>query len=217
MNTQEIVTKIKELRELTPKRNFTQSLDIIINLQQIDLKKPEHKVDVGITMQTPIKAKPLKICVVVDRTLANQASEVFNHVLFNDDMMAMKGDIKKIRTITHNFDKFVVQAAYMPQFAQVFGKFLGPMNKMPSPKLGMVITDKTPMQPLYDKLQKTVHLQTKKNLVLQSSIGAENESDEALAEKISLLHQTLTQTLVNRENNIKNIGIKFTMSKLVVL
>ncbi|MCH8519496.1 MAG: hypothetical protein LAT82_01950 [Nanoarchaeota archaeon] len=216
MNTQNVVNKIKELRELTPKRNFNQSLDIVINLQQIDLKKPEHKVDVGITMTTPIKPKPLKICVIVDKTM-KEAEGVFDHVLYGDDMVAMKGDMKKIRTITHKFDKFVVQSSFMPQFAQVFGRFLGPMNKMPSPKLGMVITDKTPLQPLYDKLQRTVHLQTRKNLVLQASIGAENESDEELAEKIVQIHQALVQTLVNRENNINNIGIKFTMSKLVVL
>lgn len=216
MKTQDVVPKIKELRELSPKRNFAQSLDIIVNLQQIDLKKPEHKVDLGIVMPTPIKAKPIKVCAIVDKSMAH-AEDVFDYVLYNEDMMAMKGDLKKIRTITHNYDKFVVQAAYMPQFAQVFGKYLGPMNKMPSPKLGMVINEKTPLQELYDKLQKTVHLQTKKNLVLQSSIGTENETDEELAEKIAQIYQTLTQSLVNHENNIKNVAIKFTMSKVVVL
>lgn len=216
MKTQDVVPKIKELRELSPKRNFAQSLDIIVNLQQIDLKKPEHKVDLGIVMPTPIKAKPIKVCAIVDKSMAH-AEDVFDYVLYNEDMMAMKGDLKKIRTITHNYDKFVVQAAYMPQFAQVFGKYLGPMNKMPSPKLGMVINEKTPLQELYDKLQKTVHLQTKKNLVLQSSIGTENETDEELAEKIAQIYQTLTQSLVNHENNIKNMAIKFTMSRVVVL
>ncbi|MFT4244099.1 MAG: hypothetical protein ACMXYB_01445 [Candidatus Woesearchaeota archaeon] len=216
MNTKNVVEKIKELRELTPKRKFTQSLDLIVNLQQIDLKKPEHKVDIGITLTTPIKSKPLKICAIVDKTM-KQAEDVFDHVLYGDDMVSMKGDMKKIRSITHKFDKFVVQSSFMPQFAQVFGRFLGPMNKMPSPKLGMVLTDKTPLQPLYNKLQHTVHLQTRKNLVLQSSIGAENESDEELAEKIVQIHQALVQHLVNRENNINNIGIKFTMGKLVVL
>ncbi|MFP4402150.1 MAG: hypothetical protein ACLFPL_02865 [Candidatus Nanoarchaeia archaeon] len=216
MNSQTIVSKIKELRELTPKRNFDQSLDIIVNLQQIDLKKPEHKVDLVVPLSTPIKPKPLKICAIVDRSLS-QAEEVFDNVLFNDDMMAMKGDLSQIRKITHGYDKFVVQAAYMPQFAQVFGKYLGPMNKMPSPKMGMVISDKTPLQPLYDKLQKSVHLQTRKNLVLQSSLGSESESDEVLAEKISQVYTSLTQHLVNHENNIKNVAIKFTMSKVVRL
>lgn len=216
MKAQDVVPKIKELRELSQKRNFPQTLDIIVNLQQIDLKKPEHKVDLGISMPTPIKAKPIKVCAIIDKSMSH-AEDVFDHVLYYEDMMAMKGDLKKIRTITHNYDKFVVQAAYMPQFAQIFGKYLGPMNKMPSPKLGMVINEKTPLEELYQKLQKTVHLQTRKNLVLQSSIGTENETDEELAEKIAHVYQALTQSLVNHENNIKNVAIKFTMSKVVVL
>jgi len=204
------------LRELSQSRNFTQSLDVIVNLQQLDLKKPEHKVDVGVTLPTQIKPKKLKICIIVDRTVTD-AEKVFDGVLYNDDMMAMKGDLKQIRKITHGYDKFVVQANYMPQFAQVFGRYLGPMNKMPSPKLGMVIGPKVPLEPLYEKLQKSVHLQTRKNLVLQASVGAENESDEQLAQNIVQVYTALVQNLVNHEHNIKNVGIKFTMSKLVVL
>lgn len=216
MEVKHVTEKIKELREVSSKRNFTQSLDVIVNLQQLDLKKPEHKVDVGVTLPTQVKPKKLKICAIVDRTV-KEAEEVFDAVLYNDDMMAMKGDLKQIRKYTHGFDKFVVQANFMPQFAQVFGRYLGPMNKMPSPKLGMVIGPKTPLGPLYEKLQKSVLLQTRKNLVLQVSVGAESESDEQLAENIVSVYKTLVQTLVNHEHNIKNVGIKFTMSKLVVL
>lgn len=216
MEVKQVVEKIKELRELSQGRNFTQSLDVIVNLQQLDLKKPEHKVDVGVTLPTQIKPKKLKICAIVDRTVT-EAEKVFDGVLYNDDMMAMKGDLTQIRKITHGYDKFVVQANFMPQFAQVFGRYLGPMNKMPSPKLGMVIGPKVPLEPLYEKLQKSVHLQTRKNLVLQASVGAESESDEQLAQNIVQLYNALVHSLVNHEHNIKNVGIKFTMSKLVVL
>ena len=216
MEVQHVVSKIKELRELNQSRKFTQSLDIIVNLQQLDLKKPEHKVDLGVTLPTQIKPKKIKICCIVDRTVTD-AQKVFDGVLYNDDMMAMKGDLSQIRKITHGYDKFVVQANFMPQFAQVFGRYLGPMNKMPSPKLGMVIGPKVPLEPLYDKLQRSVHLQTRKNLVLQASVGSESESDEQLAQNIVQVYTALVQGLVNHEHNIKNVRVKFTMSKQVVL
>jgi len=129
----------------------------------------------------------------------------------------MKGNLKKIRPIIHEFDKFVVQANYMPLFAQVLGRYLGPMNKMPSPKLGMVITNKTPLKELYDKLQKTVHLQTKKNLVIQATIGSEKESDDIIAENINHVYETLLHALPNQHNNLKNVNLKLTMGKKVVL
>jgi large subunit ribosomal protein L1 len=217
MDSQEIMKKIKEARELSRKRNFTQTFDMVMNLQNLDLKKPTDKVDVGVTLYTLAKPKGYKIMAIVDHSVP-EAEKVFDGVLYNDELEALKGgDIKKIREITHGYDKFVVQANYMPLFAQVLGKFLGPMNKMPSPKLGMVITPKTPLKDLYDKLQKTIHLQTKKNLVLQIPVGSEKEDDETVAKNIEYVYQTILHALPNHKNNLKSVGIKLTMGKLVVL
>lgn len=216
MEIQDIQKKLVEARSASKKRNFKQTFDLIVNLQALDLKKPEHKVDVVVTLSTPLKATKFKICAVVDHSVEG-AEEVFDKVIYNEELEAMKGNMKKIREITHGYDKFVVQANYMPLFAQILGRYLGPMNKMPSPKLGMVISAKTPLQELYDKLQKTILLQTKKNLVLQASVGSEGESDEVIAENISVVYDALLHALPNQKNNVKNLGVKLTMGKLVVL
>lgn len=216
MDQKSIETAIKKVREDSGKRNFTQTFDLIVNLQFMDLKKPEHKVDVGVVLYNNLKPKKLKICAVIDHSISG-AEEIFDKVLYNDELASLKGDMKEIRKITHGYDKFVVLANLMPTFAQVLGRYLGPMNKMPSPKLGMVINPKTPLQELYDKIQKTAHLQTKKNLVLQTSIGSEKESDENLAKNVLLIRDALVHALPAHENNLKNISIKLTMGKLVVL
>ncbi len=216
MDVKDITEKLKEAREASKKRKFTQTFDLIFNLQQIDLKRPDHKVDVGVTLQTPVKATKLKVCAIIDHSVQD-AEKVFDKVVYNDELESMKGNMKKIRELTHGYDKFVVQANYMPQVAQILGRYLGPMNKMPSPKLGMIITPKSPLGPLYDKLQKTVHLQTKKNLVLQAAIGAESEKDEVIAKNIVAVYEALVHALPNHEHNLKNVGIKLTMGKLVVV
>jgi len=216
MEIQEIVSKIKEVREISQKRNFSQTFDLVFNLQNLDLKKPEHKIDVGVALKTNVKSKKLKICAIVDHTV-KEAEGVFDKVLFSDELSALKGNMEKIRKITHEFDKFVVQANHMPLFAQVLGRYLGPMNKMPSPKLGMVVTPKTPLKALYDKLQSTAHLQTKKNLVLQVSIGGEGESDELIADNISHVYDALIHALPAQKNNLKDVNLKLTMGKLVRL
>ena len=216
MDSNQIIEKIKEARELSTKRKFTQTFDLIINLQNMDLKKPTDKVDVGVTLDCPIKPKKLKIMAIIDHSISG-AEEIFDKVLYNEELSALKGDMKKIREITHGYDKFVVQMNYMPLFAQVLGRFLGPMGKMPSPKLGMVINPKTPLKELYEKIQKTAHLQTKKNLVLQVSIGSEKEKDETIAKNIEHIYEQLVHALPNQQNNLKNIGLKLTMGKLVVL
>jgi large subunit ribosomal protein L1 len=215
----EVITvseKVKEARELAKKRNFTQTFDLIINLQNMDLKKPEHKVDVGITLDTKVKEKGLKICAIIDHSISD-AEKVFDKVLYPEELNNLKGNMPEIRKLSHDYDKFVVIANYMPVFAQILGRYLGPMNKMPSPKLGMVINPKTPLQPLYDKLQKTAHLQTKKNLVLQVSVGSEKDTDEVIAKNIVHVYDSLLHVLPAQKNNLKDVSVKLTMGKLVVL
>ncbi len=216
MEIKSIIEKLKEARESSKKRSFTQTFDLIINLQNMDLKKPEHKVDVGVTLDCQSKAKKLKILAVIDHSISD-ADKIFDKVLYSDELEALKGNMAEIRKITHGYDKFVVQMNYMPMFAQILGRYLGPMNKMPSPKLGMVINPKSPLKELYVKLQKTAHLQTKKNLVLQVAIGAENENDEVIAKNIAHIRESLVHALPGQENNLRNMGVKLTMGKLVVL
>lgn len=218
MNVKQIEKAIKDVREASKERKFPQTFDLIVNLQNMDLKKPEHKVDVGVTLSNDIKPKKLKVCAIIDHSVEG-AEKVFDKVLYNDELEALKGKDKmsEIRKITHGFDKFVVQANYMPLFAQVLGRYLGPMNKMPSPKLGMIITPKTPLEELRDKLNKTVHLQTKKNLVIQASVGSEKEKDSELAQNIIHVYDALVHALPAQKNNIKNVGLKLTMGKLVVM
>jgi len=216
MDLKKIQEKIKEVRKNSKKRGFDQTFDMIINLQNIDLKKPEHKVDVGIVLPVNTKPKKLKICAVIDHSITG-VENILEGVVYNTELAEMKGDMEKIRKIIHKYDKFIVQMNYMPLFAQVLGRYLGPMGKMPSPKLGMIINPKTDIKALSEKLNKTVHLQTKKNLVLQAAIGSEAEKDEVIAENINKVMDTLLHALPNKNHNIKNIGIKLTMSKLEVL
>jgi len=209
-------TKIKQVREDSKKRNFPQTFDLVINLKNLDLKKPESKVDVGVLLDCKVKPKKYKIMAVIDHSITG-AEQVFDKVIYSDELLALKGNMKNIRELSHTYDKFVVQANLMPQFAQILGRFLGPMSKMPSPKLGMIITSKTPLKELEEKIQKTAHLQTRKNLVLQVSVGAETESDSVIAKNIAHIYDVLIHNLSGHENNLKNMNLKLTMGKLVEL
>lgn len=212
MDINSILAKVKEARELGKKRKFTQTFDCIINLQNLDLRKPEHKLDLGVTLACPVRDKKFRVCAIVDQGITG-ADKFVDKVLGAQDLQALKGNIKEIRKITHGYDKFIVQVNLMPAFAQVLGRYLGPMNKMPSPKLGMVINPKTDIAALVGQLQKMALLQTKKNLVLQCSLGSEKESDETIAKNLAHVYEVLVGVLPGQKNNLKSVYVKMTMSK----
>ena len=45
--TQEIIDAVKEAKEQAKPRNFTQSIDVIINLKDLDVRKPEFLMAVA--------------------------------------------------------------------------------------------------------------------------------------------------------------------------
>ena len=44
LNTKNLLAAIKEVKSNNNERNFTQSIDLAINLQNIDMKKPEGRI-----------------------------------------------------------------------------------------------------------------------------------------------------------------------------
>ena len=43
--SQEVLEAVKEAKEQSKPRNFTQSVDMIVNIRDLDVKKPERKVE----------------------------------------------------------------------------------------------------------------------------------------------------------------------------
>ena len=211
-----IKTKIEEARKLAKKRNFVQTFDGIINLKQLDPKNPSHKIDLGVTINSPIKNKPLKVVAFLEREIPN-ADKAFDKVIYKNELEEYKNNFPKIKELYKKYDKFIVHAQVMPMFAQIFGRYLGPLNKMPNPRLGHVINDKTDVLALREKLEKTVQLQNKKSNVLQFSFGSEKLDDETLASNLKTILESLEMHLPAQRNNIKDVYIKLTMSKPVRL
>ncbi|MBN1502485.1 50S ribosomal protein L1 [Candidatus Woesearchaeota archaeon] len=202
---------VKKLRE-SDKRNFTQSVDIIINLKLLDLKKPEHKVDFFITLPKKIERK-VKVCALVGPELADQARKVMDNVVVANDFD--KYSKKQIKKLTEENDYFIAQATIMQKVATVFGTILGPRGKMPNPKAGCIVPPNANLQPVYQRLQQTIRLTVKNHPIIHTVIGTERMSDEELVENINFVYNYLIHHLPQGENNVKSIFIKYTMGKPV--
>ncbi len=214
MDKNTILKSLQELRKDPKKRNFSQSVDLIINLQDLDFKKPSDQLDFFITLHHPL-GKKVSVCGLVGPELEEESKKVCDFTVPQLKFDDYSGNKKLLKKLANDYDYFIAQANIMPKIAQVFGRFLGPKNKMPNPKAGAVVPPKANLQPLYEKLQKTLRVVARKNPILHLLVGKESLKDEELADNIFTVYDQLIHHLPKERNNIKSVYLKFTMSKPV--
>lgn len=214
MDKQGILEAIKKIREKSEKRNFKQNFDLIINLRKLNLKKPEENVNLFVVLPHS-KGKKTKVCALVDKELAVQAKESCDKVILKSDFEKLnKKDFKRI---AKEYDYFIAQATLMVDVAKFFGKVLGPLGKMPNPKAGCIVPPNADLKQVYQKLQKTVKLQTKNEQAVKCSIGLEDMKDEEIQANASSVYNTVLHALPHEKQNIKSVILKLTMGSPVII
>ena len=213
MDKEQIQSALAKAKDISTKRNFRQSFDLIINLRGLDPKKPEHQIDAFITLPHS-RGKKIKVCALIGPELQEQAKSVCDSVILSDNFEKYK-DKKETKKLANSFDFFIAQANIMPKIATVFGRVFGPRGKMPNPKSGGVVAPNANLKPLYEKLQKTVRASVKAAPLIQCAIGTEDMNANDIAENGLTVYNSLLQVLPNEKHNIKDIYIKLTMGKPV--
>jgi len=192
---------LTELRK-EPERKFNQSADLVINLQKFDIKKNQ----VNLFVSVPHKVKDKKICGFLE--VKNDNIDTITKSEFKK--YSTKSEIKKL---VNKYDFFIAQSSVMPLVATTFGRALGPTGKMPSPQLGIIVNaDDKVISELKNKINSSIKIKTKEASI-KVSVGRQNMKDEEIIDNIIAVYNAVMKVLTRGKENIKNLEIKFTMTK----
>lgn len=192
---------LEELRK-TEKGKFDQTVDLIINLQKFDVKKNQ----INLFVNAPHNIKNKKIAGFLEAKNKNIDTITFEEFRKYSDKKELKKLVKK-------FDFFISQASLMPKVATTFGRVLGPAGKMPSPQIGIILnTDDKTINELKSKINNSVKIRIKEASI-KLPIGKQSMKDEEIIENILAVYNAVVKEMPKNLENIKNIEIKFTMSK----
>ena len=206
----EISKAIGELRKNLVKRKFAQSIDLVVKLREVDLKKPENRINEAIALPYP-PDKSLKICVIASGDLATRAKVAGADMLVSrQDLENLGKDKKSARKLAVDYDFFIAEAPLMPLVGRGLGSFLGPRGKMPTP-----IPPNAAIDQVVANHRKMVRVRMREQPVLQCRIGTENMSDDKLVENVQAVVSRVEQKLERGFKNIGEILLKATMSKPV--
>lgn len=194
-----------------PTRKFKQSFEFVINLKELDLKKPEHQVELWI--QLPFdKGRATKIGALVGPELAEAAKAACDVVILHDQFPKYASDKKAVKKLAREYDYFIAQANIMPDVAKVFGRVFGPRGKMPNPKAGCVVPPNANLKVLAEKLRKTVKVSAKVQPSIKAMVGKEDAPEEQIAENMSAIYSNVIHKLPQEAANVKSVLLKLSMS-----
>jgi large subunit ribosomal protein L1 len=207
MDKAKILEALKKVRASPKKRKFSQSIDLTVNLKDFDTKR-EAKVEDFITLPHG-RGKDAKVCALIGAEMKAQAKDCDKVILVDD--FGNYSNPRKARKLARSYDFFIGQATLMPQIAQSFGKFFGPIGKMPNPKGGQIVPPNMNLTPIVQKFRKTSKIIVAKVPIASCRIGDEKMDDEKIAENILFAVDHIEHALPRGKSNIKNIIIKTTM------
>lgn len=198
---QDLQKALAELRK-EKERKFNQTIDLIINLQKFDIKK--HSINLFINLPHKVKEKKIAAFLEIkNKNIETITSEEFKKY----------SDKKELKKLMKKFDFFIAQASLMPKVATSFGKVLGPMGKMPSPQMGIIANvDDKAIEELKNKINNTLKTRIKEASV-KLPVGKQSMKDEEIIENVLAIYNAVLKEMPRQKENIKNIEIKFTMTK----
>ena len=208
MNEENILKALQAARE-SKKRNFKQSIDLMLSFKGLDMKKAEHKIKAEVML--PHLPRMEKIGLMVDN-LIPKAQKLENvRVIRKEEIEGLARDKKSAKKLANECAGFIAEAPLMPLIGKSLGPVLSPRNMMPAP----VPANLEDLKGAVEKRMKIVRVQIRDSPTIQLRIGTEEMDDKKVAENARAAIDAVIAALPKNEENMKKIVIKTTMGKPV--
>ncbi|AKH97590.1 50S ribosomal protein L1 [Halanaeroarchaeum sulfurireducens] len=205
----DIEEAVRRALEDAPERNFRETVDLAVNLRDIDLNDPSNRIDESVVLPSGT-GQETNIVVFAEGETAVRAEDVADDVLDEDDLEDLGDDSDAAKDLADATDFFVAEASLMQDIGRYLGTVLGPRGKMP-----------TPLQPDDDvvetvnRMKNTVQLRSGERRTFHSRVGAADMSAEDIADNIDVIVRRLHANLEKGPLNVDSIYVKTTMGPAV--
>ncbi|UCH32761.1 MAG: 50S ribosomal protein L1 [Candidatus Bathyarchaeota archaeon] len=208
LDTKMILETVKLAKENSGGKKFNQTMELIINLQDIDMKKPEAKIQETIELPHTPKKKT-RTCVIATGELALKAKKAGADLIMGKaELESLATDKKGQKKLANDYDSFIAEAPLMVLVGRTLGPTLGPRGKMPKP-----VPPSIDIKNQISRSGKTVTLRLRGQPTLQCAVGTEDMKDEEIAANVMAVVRRIEGKLKRGLKNISSICLKTTMGK----
>lgn len=205
------IDAVKDALAKSKERRFTESVEIAINLRDVDLSLPKNRIDEEVILPKG-RGKAVRVAVIGTGELVVKAKGVADIVITPEQLGDYVGKKKEARKLVSSYNFFVAEAPLMPAIGKSLGVVMGPRGKMPRP-----IPPGADPAPVVDNLRKTVKIRTRDKATFHVPVGTRQMPPEDLAENIDTVVRRVVSRLERGQQSIASAYVKTTMGPPVRL
>ncbi|MXR52020.1 50S ribosomal protein L1 [Halovenus sp. WSH3] len=205
MADQEIEEAVSRALDESPPRNFTETVDIAVNLRDIDLNDPSNRVDESVVLPEGT-GQETSIVVFAEGETAVRAEEVAEDVLDADELADLGDDDDAAKDLAEDTDFFLAEERLMQDIGRYLGTVLGPRGKMPEP-----VSPDDDIVEVIERMKNSVQIRSGDRRTFHTRVGAEDMSAEEIADNIDVIIRRLEASLEKGPLNIDSVYVKTTM------
>ncbi len=199
-------------------RKFDETIDLIVNIRDVDIKNPNNRIDQEHLLPHGIPGNYTTdhVCFIAKDDMELALKKKGFSVLNPSDLdQLQKRSNKDKKVVAKKYTYFVARADLMRNLAKVLARFLGQQGKMPKPQpkgFGVIRPDEN-IDDYISKLNRIIKISMKKQLLVQLKVGKKSQGIENLSENIESVLSFIETSLPNGKNNVRSIFVKTTMGK----
>ena len=196
---------VQKALEGAKKRNFVETVELAINLKDVDLSVPKNRITEDVILPYG-RGKAVRVCVIGGGELALKAKDVADLVITPEELQTIADDKKQAKKIANSTNYFIAEAPLMAVVGKRLGTVLGPRGKMPKP-----IPPGADPTGMIESLRKTVSVRTKDRITFHAPVGTADMPVEQIADNIDALLKRIELKLEKGRMNIESSYVKTTM------
>ena len=208
LSNQQLAELAKKGKGQAKEAKFTQSVEVMIGLKEVDPKKTDLNINEIVYLPHPA-SKQAKVCFIGSGDLAVRAKHAKAIMVMDPAQLENYGGSKRdAKKLARSYDFFLADTALMPRIGKVLGQSLGPKGKIPTP-----VPPNSPIEAMINRMRTAVRVRSRGSLGVMAKVGDSKLSEPEIAENIMAVVNAVSKKLPNGDRNIRTIMVKTTMGK----
>jgi large subunit ribosomal protein L1 len=200
---------VEEAVKSAKERKFKESIELAINMREVDLSDPKNRVNEEIPLPKG-RGKDIKVAIFGSEEMKTKAKGSADYFFGAEDISKFQENKKDFKKIVNSVDYFIAESNLMAGIGKSLGQVLGPRGKIPRP-----LPPGQDPSALITSLKRTVRARSKDKRTFHVPVGTRDMAPSDVAENINAVLKRITGKLEKGMNNIDSLYVKTTMGKAV--